>query len=138
MPIDQVQSAVEAFIAANWTTTDVAYENTGYVPTSDSNGSVLPWVLIEVFGGLYDQRSIGAGSAAADYWQDCGTVWLHIFVGSGTGSLLAKQYAAAFAQLFRGLELDPNITFGDINLGASGTSDGNDWTMSVSIAWEQG
>lgn len=139
MAIDQVQSAVQAFLTANWTSTPVAYPNDGFAPTSDGNGSLTPWLLVEVYGGLYEQRSIGAGSAAANLWTDSGQVWLHVFVGSGTGSQLALSYAAQLAELFRGLFLDPNIQFGDIALGASGGStDGNDWSLSTSIDWLQG
>lgn len=139
MPIDQVQTAVESFLTANWHTTDVAFENAGYEPRVDSSGTIFPWVFVEVYGGLYEQRSVGAGTAAADLWTDSGVIWLHIFVGVGQGSLLAKQYGAALAELFRGLTLTPNITFGDITLGGGGGStDGNDWTLSTSIDWIQG
>src|ERR1700712_596441 len=116
MPIDQVQAAVQTFLAANWTVTPIAYENDGYEPTSDGNGTLTPWLYVEIFGGLYEQRSIGAGSATANLWTDSGTLWLHVFVGSNTGSLLAKQYGAQLAELFRGLQLSPNITFGDITI----------------------
>lgn len=139
MPLDQVQTAVHDFLAAHWTATPIAFQNDGYAPTSDGNGTLTPWLLVEVYGGLYEQRSIGAGSPAADLWMDSGQLWLHVFVGSGTGSQLAMSYGAQLAELFRGLELDPNITFGDISLGASGGStDGNDWTLSTSVDWIQG
>lgn len=139
MPLDQVQTAVQSFLATEWTATDIAYENDGYQLKDDGNGALIPYVLIEVFGGLYEQRSIGAGSAVANLWTDTGTVWAHVFVGSGTGSLVAKGYGATLAELFRGLTLDPNISFGDITMGASGTrQDGNYWGLSISIDWEQG
>jgi hypothetical protein len=139
MPIDQVQTAVQTYLTANWHSTDVAFENDSFEPRSDTNGTILPWMLVEIYGGLYEQRSMGAGSAAADFWSDSGTVWFHIIVGTGTGSLVAKQYAAALAELFRGLQVAPNIAFGDIAIGASGgTSDGNDWSLSVSVDWIQG
>lgn len=139
MPLDQVQTAVETYLGVHWTSTPVAFENSSYVPTSDGNGTLSPYVLMELNGGLYEQRSVGAGTATADLWMDSGTMFLHVFVGSGTGSLLAKQYAAALAELFRGLTLSPNIAFGDISMSASGGSqDGNDWTLSLSIDWIQG
>jgi uncharacterized protein DUF4128 len=139
MSIDQVQTAVETFLAANWTATEVAYENSGYTPKADGNGVVLPYVLAELDGGLYEQRSFGAPTAKQDLWLASGTLWLHVFVASGTGSLLAKQYAAQLAELFRGLELNPDIAFLDITLAASGGMvDGDDWGFSVSINWQQG
>lgn len=139
MPLDQVQTAVEAFMRASWTATDLAFENDGFVGNTDANDNQIPFVLIEVFGGLYEQRSIGAGSAQADYWQDSGTVWAHVFIASGIGSLPAKQFGSQLAELFRGLTLDPNISFGDIAMAASGGSqDGNDWSLSISIDWIQG
>lgn len=139
MSIDQVQTAVESFLAASWSATDIAYENSGYMQRSDGNGTIIPWVLVELNGGIYEQRSIGAGSATANLWTDSGVLWLHVFVGSETGSLLAKQYGAQIAELFRGLTLDPNIAFGDITLaGSGGTLDGNNWSLSISIDWLQG
>lgn len=139
MPIDQVQTAVEGFLAASWTQTDLAYENDGYVSRSDGNGSLMPFVLVEVQGALYEQRSIGAGQPSANLWTESGTLWLHILVGSGTGSGTAKRYASALAALFQGLLLDPNIAFGDMTIAASGgTTNGNDWTLSVAIDWTQG
>jgi|SRR6187402_188350 len=139
MPINQVQTAVQAFLTANWTATPVAYQNDGFAPSSDGNGSLVPWVYVEIYGGLYEQRSVGAGSAAANLWIDQGQVWLHVFVGSGTGSQVAMSYGAQLAELFRGLFLAPNIQFGDIALGPSGgTTDGNDWSLSTSIDWMQG
>jgi Bacteriophage related domain of unknown function len=139
MPIDQVHQAVGTFLGANWSATDVAFENDGYVPHTDTDGSIAAWVLVELYGGLYEQVSIGAGSAHGNFWTDSGTLWLHIFVASETGSLVAKQHAAALAELFRGLELEPNIEFGDISIAPSGGSeDGNNWSLSISIDWAQG
>jgi hypothetical protein len=138
VPIDQVQQAVEAYLAANWTTTDIAYENDGYVPHTGTDGTIAPWILVELYGGLYEQRSLGAGSAHANFWVDSGTLWLHVFVGSETGSLTAKQYASQLAELFRGLELPSGIQFGDISIAPSGgTEDGNNWSLSVSVDWVQ-
>lgn len=138
MPVDQVHTAVQDFLTTHWASTAVAYENDGFQPQVDTDGTIEPWLLVEVYGGLYEQASIGAGTAQADLWTDTGVVWLHIFVGSGTGSLVAKQYAAALAELFRGLELDTNIRFGDISIGSGGgTSNGNDWTLSTSVDWVQ-
>lgn len=139
MPIDQVQTAIEGFLATHWTQTDLAYENDGYLSRTDGNGSLIPFVLVEVQGALYEQRSIGAGTPVADLWMDRGVLWLHVLVGSNTGSQTAKTYAASLAELFRGLELDPAIAFGDITIAASGgVVDGNDWAISVSIDWQQG
>jgi hypothetical protein len=139
MPVDQVQTAVEAFLGANWTTTPIAYENADYQPASDGNGTIIPWVFCEINGGLFEQRTIGSGRSATDFWSDSGTLWLHVFVGSGTGSLIAKQTGSALAALFQGLMLSPNIQFGDITFASSGgTLDGNDWAYSLSIDWLQG
>jgi hypothetical protein len=139
MPLDQVQTAVETFLTANWSTTPIAFENDGFQPPTNGNGDVLPWLLVELNGGLYEQRTLGTGNATTDFWSDSGTVWIHIFVASGSGSLIAKQYGSALASLFQGRTLSPNIQFGDITMAASGgTQDGNDWGLSLSIDWLQG
>src|SRR5690348_10060801 len=102
MPLLDVRSAVRGFLAANWLVTPVAFENEDYEPTTDPNGARQPWVYVEIMGGLYEQLSIGAGSAKANLWQAKGQVWLHVFVPSGSGADAAAGYADALAELFRG------------------------------------
>lgn len=139
MGIRDVRAAIKGFLTVNWADTVIAYENEDYEQETDANGELVPWLFVEVFGGIYQQISIGAGNAHDNYWSASGQVMLHVFVASGSGTDTASEYADELAELFRGLELDPNITFGDISIGgAGGESDGNNWRITLSIEWTQG
>jgi hypothetical protein len=134
----QVRTAVKAFLGANWTTPPVVYENEGFEQSSDGDGLLNPYVFVEVMGGLMEQRSIGAGTARSNLWDAQGQVWLHVFVATGSGADQAATWADAIADLFRGLELSPNIEFQDIHIAAGGGSaDGTAWRLSVSVDWTQ-
>jgi Bacteriophage related domain of unknown function len=139
MSIRDVRTAVRSFLTVNWQDTVIAYENEDYEPATDVDGELVPWLFVEVMGGLYEQVSIGAGSATANYWSASGQLWLHVFVASGSGADIASEHADDLAELFRGAELDPNISFGDISIASgAGESDGNNWRLSLSIEWTQG
>ncbi len=140
MSTDAVYSAVQAFLTDNWTTTPLVFENASGEPPTAPDGSLIPWVEGEVAGNAYCQVSIGAGSPADDRWREEGQLWLHVFVKTGTGSLLARQLATALTLLFRGAQLDPDIEFRDmsVGLGEPGDEDGNFWRLSVSIDWFRG
>jgi hypothetical protein len=138
MALSDVRQAVKAFLAAQWTTTPVSYENDGYQQSEDSDGALIPYVAMELVGGLFSQQSIGAGDARSNYWSAAGQLWLHVIVAAGSGSDNATALADALAELFRGIELDPGIRFEDMNIAASGgQSDGSAWTLSLSIEWTQ-
>ncbi|MDR3474434.1 MAG: phage tail terminator-like protein [Devosia sp.] len=140
MSTDAVYSAVQAFLTDNWTATPLVFENGSGEPPIAPDGSLIPWVEVEVAGNAYSQISIGAGSPADNRWREEGQVWFHVFVKTGAGSLLARQLATALTGLFRGAQLDPDIEFGDmsVGLGEPGDDDGNYWRLSVSIDWFRG
>jgi hypothetical protein len=136
MSSDTVYSAVRDFLTDNWTATAIAWENEPF----EKPEPPAPWIMVEVSGDAYDQASIGAGSPSANRWREEGMVWCHVFAPAGSGSLTARQHAAALADLFRGLELPGDIEFRrlSIGLGEPGDEDGNWWRISLSAEWIRG
>lgn len=129
-------SAFKTFLDENWTTTPLRYDNAGMSPELDGSGNPVPWVLVEVVGNTLDQVSFGAGTAAANRWREQGQLLLYVFVESGSGSLLARQYADDLMAMFRGLELDPDIWCGDMTYGPGAPSDdGLFWCFPVIVDW---
>jgi hypothetical protein len=138
MGLSEVRQAVKAFLAAQWSATEVTYENDGYQPQEDADGALIAYVAVELVGGLVAQQSIGAGDARSNYWTASGQVWLHVTVAAGSGADMASQLADSLVELFRGIELEPGIVFADMNVAASGgQSDGSAWMLSVAIDWTQ-
>jgi hypothetical protein len=125
---------IEAYLRAQWTSTELVFENEVW-PVPDNPESFL---FVELLGGIYAQASLGAEPVTANLWRESGEVRGHVLVKSGTGTLLARQYAQAFANLFRGVELG-SITFYDASIGAGepGDDDGNYFRMTVSIDFER-
>jgi hypothetical protein len=139
MSSDAVYSAIRAYLEPAWTATPLAWENENFEMPVDGVGNRLPWVAVEITGNLYSQASIGAGSASANLWREEGLLWLHVFVPSGSGSLVARQYARQLADLFRGLSLSAGtLRFRDASIGRGqpGNEDGTVWGLSVSIDWQ--
>jgi hypothetical protein len=135
MSSDVVYSAIKNFLTAIWTAVPLVFENENYDLPDDPS----PYVYVEISGNLYAQQSIGATSSVSNLWREQGLLWIHVFVPSGTGSLLARQYAKQIADLFRGKELlSGKLIFRDISIGMGQTADedGNYWRLSVSIEWQ--
>jgi len=133
MPSDVVYDAVRAHLGANWSETDIAWENENFVPPVEAG-----WVAVEVSGTTYAQQSIGAETQAANRWDEEGVLWVHVFVPTGTGSSTARRRAKAIADIFRGAKLlDDALEFTDasIGLGDVGDDAGATWSITVSIDW---
>jgi hypothetical protein len=100
--IDGALAAIEARLAANWTTTPIVYDN------DDSDGAVppqvgdqpTPWVYCEIieagpatihaFGGTGNQTVI-----------DDGIIKLYVMVPKGSGLATGREYAREIGEIFR-------------------------------------
>lgn len=130
-----VYQAVRTYLTGAWSSTGLAWENEDF-DTADLGA----WVAVEMTGTSYAQQTLGAGSAAANRWDEDGLLWLHVMVKVGSGALDARNFAKALADLFRGtLLLGDSLEFGDasIGMGEAGDDDGRWWRVSVSIAWRR-
>lgn len=147
MASDVVYSAIRNYLEgvnatpAAWATTPIQWENDKPVKMINDAGEQTPWIMVEMAGTLYAQESIGAGEQAQNRWDEEGQLFIHVFTPSGTGGLLARQYAKQIADLFRGAHLPPNesIEFMDASIGeGSPGDDTGDWfRISVEIKWRR-
>jgi hypothetical protein len=127
-------TAIRAHLEANWTTTPLAWDNEEFAPTQDA-----AFVMVQITGDMWDQRSIGAGDRLQNRWEEEGELLLAVIVPTGTGSLLARQHAEALANIYRGLNLG-DIEFRDISIGLGVAADdrGPWWMLPLRINWIRG
>jgi hypothetical protein len=132
MPSVPVYDAIRAFMDASFSATQVLYENEG-----DPSGDI--WTLIEFSSTTYTQESIGAGTQAANRFDDEGSFFAHVMVKTGTGIRDALAVTDTIANLFRGLTLlNGSVEFNDVVVGYGGMDEEGKWyRTSVSIGWRQ-
>lgn len=137
MSTRSVRSALRSFLQANWTATPLVFPN----QMLPDNAEGQPWVMVRHRGRQYDQASIGAGSRASNLWEEDGTVYLHVFVPSGTGDDAASQYAEDLALLFRTQGELPaaGIRFCTMSIGDGEIEeeDGRWWATTVTVDWRR-
>lgn len=123
--------AVRDFLRTNYSATPLFFEN----EQTDAPSSA--WCLMEGGSATYRQTSIGAGSQAANRFDDDGSFYLHVMVPVGTGVADAYGYAYTLADLFRGLTLmGGNLEFDDVIVGyGRHEDDGNFYRVSVNVGW---
>lgn len=93
-------AAIRDRLAANWTTTPIAYQNETFTaPTDPNSGNPSPWVFLEVIGNGSELRAVGAG--ATQEWIYRGHILVHVFVPINDGAATAQQYAATIGEIFR-------------------------------------
>jgi hypothetical protein len=129
-----VATAIQDYLAANFTAAHLSLENDGYKPTNE------PWVYAEIIGTAWDQASIGAGSALENSWEEMGLAMFHVYVPSGTGDAKVRALCYGLLDLFRGVTLlNESIRFYRASCGGSspGSLDGKWWRMTASVEWER-
>lgn len=136
MSDDVIYNAIKTYVTANWTTCPIAWENEDFVRPEPPG----PWILFDITGTYYQQESIGDSPQAHNRWDEEGVMFFHVFVPKGTGSALARQYAKAVANLFRGtLLLSDSLEFMMASIGESASADDMSvyWRISMSIEWRR-
>ncbi len=127
-------SAIKSYLDANWMTTSLAYENDEYVVPDTPTA----FVFVEISGQNYARASIGASEFSDNLWREEGSLWLHVMIPSGQGSLVARTYAQSLIDLLRDAELlNGRLVFLDasVGLGEQGQLNGNYWRLTASIDW---
>jgi len=132
-----VRGAVTDHLAANWTISELVYQNTITEPPVASDGVVRPYVYIEVSYNSTDQWSIGETDRTDNRWREDGLVFFHVYTPAGAGMAVADQHADAMIELFKGIQLSPDIEFRDItsDIGGPGDDNGNYYRISISVEW---
>lgn len=142
-------AAIKQRLADNWSTTPITYQNEDPeqpFPPTRGNGSLAPWVNLEIMG---EGSSIWTfGTIGNRGWRYPGTIHVHVFVPVGEGTDQAFEYAVSIGEIFRaakfyddGLGSYVRSLSPQVDGGGSGDDDGA-WfrvTMSVDfIYWHRG
>lgn len=134
MADDVIYGAIKDYVSANWTNTTIAWENEDFSRPEPP----APFIIFEITGTYYQQETIGDGTQANNRWDEEGVMFFHVLVPTGAGSMLARHYCKAIANLFRGLLLlDDNLEFMRASIGEGAPSDdaGMYWRTTVSVEW---
>lgn len=137
MSSDAVYGAIKDYLTANWATTPIRWGNENFDPPADPPS---PWIAVTISGTTYGQQSIGAGTQAANRWDEDGLLWLYVLVPSGTGELTARALGRQLEDLFRGLTLlAGSLEFRDSHKGQGGPSSerGNWYEIPVALEWRR-
>lgn len=134
MSSDVVYTAIHDFLVAQFTAAPLVFENESSFQTPEPPS---PWVMVEVYGYMFEQVSTGSGTPIQDKWREEGAVICHVMCPVNTGSLAGRQMAAQIAELFRGRRLEPDIRFADLSIGSGMVQidDGNWWPISLRAEW---
>jgi hypothetical protein len=132
-----VRAAVTAYLAANWTASPLIVQNRETEPPVQADGILRPWVYVEVTFNSVDQWSIGSSDRTDNRWREDGLVLFHIMTPIGEGLAASDTNADALIELFKGVQLDPDIEFRDItsDIGGPGDQNGNYHRVSIAIDW---
>jgi len=136
MADDVIYGAIKSYVTANWSACPIAWENEDFTRPEPPG----PWILFEITGTYYQQESIGDSPQGRNRWDEAGVMFFHVFVPKGTGSTLARQYAKALANTFRGaLLLSDSLEFLVASIGEGAVADDMAvyWRVSVSIEWRR-
>jgi hypothetical protein len=134
--------AIRDRLAANWTTTPIAYMNEGVPVMEDPNTlQPMPWVMLEVINTSSEIRGIGTpGDILYDYF---GLIYVHVFVPQASGISLAMQYAVAIGEIFRTAEFyneEPGHAVRTwvprVDGGGSASDDGVWWRVTCTVDFE--
>lgn len=97
MTYEAERESIESRMAANWTTTDIKYENVDYTPTSGSY-----WVELIIQPG----REQGISLPSPVLYRHPGVISINIYGPLNVGTKTIKGYADTIANIFRGQSFD--------------------------------
>lgn len=95
MTYNAEHAAIEARLSANWTTTDINYDNVDYKPTPET-----PWIKLEIATG--EQIPVSLGGPGATLYRNGGVISITVYVPLNSGARTAKSYCDTLAAIFRG------------------------------------
>ena len=132
-----VRGAVTAYLEANWTASPLILQNAETKPPVQADGTLRPWVYVQIAFNSVDQWSIGAADRTDNRWREDGLVLFHIMTPIGEGLAASDTNVDALIELFKGVQLDPGIEFRDItsDTGGYGDDNGNYYRVSVAVDW---
>lgn len=132
-----VRAAVTAYLEANWTASPLILQNAETEPPVQADGTLRPWVYVQIAFNSVDQWSIGAPDRTQNRWHEDGLILFHVMTPIGEGLAASDTNADAMIELFKGVQLDPGIEFRDItsDIGGPGDENGNYYRVSIAVNW---
>lgn len=132
-----VRAAVTTHLETNWTISPLIFQNAETEPPVQSDGMLRPWVYVQVSFNSTDQWSIGSEERTENRWREDGVVIFHVFTPAGSGLSAADTHADAMIELFKGVQLAPDIEFRDISsdIGGPGDDNGNYHRVTIAVDW---
>jgi hypothetical protein len=112
----EIENAVRQYFSDNWATTDIAWPNREYAPTTG-----VPWVAVSIFPGTSFEEEIGQSSDVAGHRT--GVLIVGVFTPLSGGTLTASAYSDQVELLFRRKTLS-GVFFGEPYSSVNG-SDGS-------------
>ena len=130
----EAYDTIHDYLAPAWAGPTLAFENDGFtLPETPTL-----WVLVEIFGDIYEQASIGAEAVRSNLWREEGQIQAHFMAPRGSGTREARRYAVQFLDLFRGQEIgDIIFETGSIGAGNAGDTTGAYFRMTATIDWRR-
>lgn len=126
--------AIQQLLRDVWNVSPLVFENEA--PTSPTDGE--PFVLVEIFGRLFDMASIGADTPEANLWREEGVLWLHVMMPAWSGTSTGRQHAWQLAKIFLKQPI-PGMEFSaaQVGMGEAVETDGSYARMTVSLDWQR-
>lgn len=126
--------AIEQVLRDVWNISPLVFENE--TPTSPTHGEAF--VLVEIFGRLFDLASIGAEEPEGNLWREQGTLWLHVMMPAWTGTTVGRQQAWQLAKLFLRQPIE-GMEFREarVGMGEPVETDGSYARMTLSLDWQR-
>lgn len=129
MSSDVVFTAVRDLLAERWTLAPIVFPNEGESGIDPS----APWIYCDASGSLVEPMELGGRA-----WIEVGTIYLHVHVPVGTGTLEVRSVAKALSNLFRDARSYGGVVFGDhsLGMGEMGDDDGMYWRQSLTVSYK--
>lgn len=122
----EIETAVRTLFSSGWSTTDIAWPNRSYTPTTGTS-----WVRVSIHLGQAFEDEVGNTTAAAGHRN--GVVKIGVFVPLNSGSMTASTYAGQIEAIFRRKDQD-GVYFGEPYSTNNG-SDGAWYQITVNAPW---
>ena len=110
MSSKQVRDLTKAHLVATWTATPIHGEENEF---EEPPSTLEPWMTYGFLSSGELKKSIGA--PGSNCFEESGTVFITVYVPSGTGSNSALGYAETLRGMMRGLTLGHGLRFTTID-----------------------
>lgn len=96
----------------------------------DKPEPVAPWIHVEMTSDVMAPIELSGG-----VWQEEGTLYIDVFVPTGTGTDAARTLAKNASNIFRAVSGPVVYLGGSIGNGSVSENDGMWWLITVTVRW---